>query len=78
MDEIFFKYGKERSYMKHGIHLSGRFSLLWLLVLAAVLYTGVRLIKKAVREDGEAIEVFAEAQEQNYQPSNKSFLDLLK
>ena len=69
--------------MKKGIKLSGRFSLLWLLILAAVFYTGLRLVKKAALEGGgvgagECAEVFAEAKEQTLPPSNKSFLDLIR
>jgi len=62
--------------MKKGIKIGGHFSFLWLLVLAAILYTGVCLIKKAARDSRAAVDVFTT--EEVIKPVNNGFIDLLR
>lgn len=57
------------------IKISGKISFLWLLALAALLYTGIRLIKVTEEDREEAVQVFAE--NGTYPSLNNTFMDLM-
>lgn len=55
--------------------ISGKISLLWILSLALILFCGIKLVKKAIREEKEAASVFTTGGV--YEGANTGFLDLM-
>ncbi len=53
--------------------ISGKLGYFWLFALAVILVVGIYLTKSSVKE--EAVQVFAGGA---YEPSNRSFTDLIK
>lgn len=58
------------------IKLSGKISFIWLLALAALLYTGIRLVKEADSNREAAVQVFTE--NGTYPSLNNTFVDLMR
>lgn len=59
----------------NGFRIKGKISLIWLLALAALLYTGVRLVAEANERNERSAEVFANGGV--YENANISLKDLL-
>ena len=57
------------------IKLSGKLSLVWILAVLAVLYTGYRLVEKTKTDREAAVQVFTE--NGSYPSLNNSIMDLL-
>lgn len=57
------------------IKLSGKLSLVWLLAILAVLYTGARLVQKSKADREAAVQVFTE--NGSYPSQNNAIMDLL-
>lgn len=58
------------------VRIRGRLSLVWLLALAVLLYTGVCLLNEAKRQKSQAAEVFVNGGV--YEKSNVTIKDLLE
>lgn len=58
------------------IYIKGRLSLIWLLALTVLLYTGFNLLREAKEKNAQSAEVFANGGV--YEKPNASFKDLLE
>jgi len=59
----------------NNIRLSGKISIIWALALAAILFTGYRMVKDAKETEKAAAQVFTE--QGSYPSANTAIMDLM-